>query len=463
MLRLLLTTVLWGASFLVIAQGVVAAPRAGLLAARALGALLLVALAVSSKGWKRPGRWGDAVVVGGVGVGVFAWLELAHRSQWAPSGATALFMLSTVPVWAALARWARGARVGRTALLASLFVVLGNGIVLANWERPSTLTPFSLFPVADAMLLAAAAAWAAGGVEAEERLAGESTLVRAGTAGLGAAWLLAALPRAVTEVTGSAGAASSAGYLVAIAVVGGVALLLSWHDTISRWGAQAASLACGVAPAVLSGYVFVEAWLGTRRGPIPLVGGAVAAGAAVVLAAGAAGVWGPEEDVGDRGATGEDAVGPGAPWAVIVTRLLALGALVTALVGMVLPSITVAITSHLASDPYAASWKMAGYGTVGGWLALAAVAAGTVAPVRGRRAWVWAILLVASGVGVSVGGYSLWTAWFPWVPVDVHQALGSPYATMTETSLLNPAASAAPWLALATWGFRRRQASPRSL
>lgn len=443
---LVLTAVLWAASFLVVTQGVVAAPRTGVLVARALGGLLLVGLAAWSRTFRRPGRLKDALMVGGVGVGAFAWLELAYRSQWAPSGATALFMLSSVPLWVAVARLVRREDDAARALLASVFVVLANGVILANWERPSTFMPFTLFPIADIALLAAAAAWAAGGVEAEERLAGEPVLVRAATAGLGAAWLLVLVPRSVIDIVSSGQGSSGAGFLAATLLVGGAALVLAWHDAIARRGVQAAAFACGVAPAVLSAYVFIERWLGTRHGPIPLVGAAVAVGSALALSAAAAGTSGARAPE----AAGEGSrLGPGG-------SLLAAAALISALAGMALPSISVAVTSHLASEPYAASWRMAGYGTVGAWLALAAVIAGLWAPARGPRAWTWAVTLAVTGVTVYVAGYSLWSAWFGWVPVKVLQALGSPYAVMTEKPLLNPAVVAAPWLALGAWALRRR-------
>lgn len=494
----LLTAVLWAVSYLLVTQGVTSLSPAALLAARGVGAVVLgagswLALrggpasrkevaspeAASSQvpASSRAGARGriavpkaaDLFIVGAVGVGAAAALEVYRRGLFFPSGADALFMLATVPIWAALARLVRGDAAAREALLASLFLLAANGIILANWERPSTFAPFALFPASEAALLGSAALWAIGGVEAERRLAGRPVLERTAAAGLGAGWLLVLLPFAATAQAAS-GHAMELGILVAIAMVSGAALTLAWHDSVAKIGAQAAAFACGAAPVVLTAYVFVERRYGTEHGPVPLVAAPVAAGCALAACAIAAGVLAGRgrgaapnpgsatpfalEGVALAGASG----GPTAVWGVRKTVSALLGALsaVAATAGLILPSVRIAIESQPEVGSFSAAWESGGFATVGGAVAVLCAASAFLAPASRRRDVAWGVLLVAAGIAVIWGGFSQWSAHYSWLPANVLQALGSPYVLLTETPLANPGILAAPWLALAAWAARYR-------
>jgi drug/metabolite transporter (DMT)-like permease len=471
MTQFLLTAVLWAVSYLLVTQGIASLPPAALLAARGIGVAVLGA-----------GSWFllrrrlealdpvDLFVVGAVGLGGAAVLEVYRRGLFFPSGADVVFMLATVPVWAALARIVRGDRSARNALLASLFLVAANGIILANWERPSTFAPFALFPASEAALLGAAALWAIGGVEAQRRMAGRPVLERTAVAGLGAAWLVVLVPFGVPAqgLTGP----SDVGVLVAIALVSGGALTLVWHDAVDKLGAQAAAFACGAAPFVLTAYVFVERRYGSAHGPVPLVAVPVAVGAALAACALAAGLLsgggapGAAEtaDEATREATEEATAesaseapeprkGPRTHRKAISAVLGALSALAAA-VGLILPSVRLAIDSQPEVGSFSVLWESGGFATVGGTLAVLCVVAAFAAPAARRRDMAWGVLLAAAGIAVIWGGFSQWSAHYSWLPPRVLQALGSPYVLLTETPLVNMGVLAAPWLALAAWTAR---------
>lgn len=456
MLAWLLTSALWGLSFVVVTQAVALAPKPVVLAARAVGGLAVVALAFLV-GRTRSLRLGDAgalVAVGALGVGAAAWLEVAYRGTFAPGGGVAAFMLATVPAWAAaisLVRREPGA--GRT-LLAAAFVLVANAMILANWERPSTFSPFVLFPRAEVALLLAAAAWAVGGIEAERRLADVSPIGRAAVAGLGAAWLLLLLPTAgpVVATRGS----MEWPLLASVAFVSGGALLVTWHEAIGRWGARSAAFACGLAPAVMSAYGYIEATAGYQRGPTPLILAPVLAGSAVALAATLT-VW-PSDDRAPLEASAADGGSStrGFSRLALGARVVLALAAAGALLGLALPSLSSSVESKLAHLPFQATWQTPGVGTIGGWLAALTVLAAWLGPVRGRRAWIWAALIATCGIAVWAGGFSPWVAWHTWIPAEVRAALGSPYAFLEEHPVSNPGMLVAPWLALAAWALRRR-------
>lgn len=463
MMQFILTAVLWAVSYLLVTQGVTSLPPAALLAARGMGALVLGAgswLALRGAPAPRKGaalRASDLLVVGAIGIGGAAALEVYRRGLFFPSGADVLFMLATVPLWAALARLARGDEGAREALLASLFLLAANGIILANWERPSTFAPFALFPASEAALLGAAALWAIGGVESGRRLAGRPVLERTAAAGLGAGWLALLLPFAAAAQT-SSGQVAEVGVLLAIALVSGVALTLAWHDSVAKIGAQAAAFACGAAPVVLTAYVFVERRYGTEHGPVPLVAAPVAAGVLLALCAIAAGLV---TGGGPDAAAERVPEAPGAVQGRWGTRKVAsavLGALsaVAAVAGLLLPSVRLAIESQPEVGSFSALWESGGFATLGGAVGVLCVAVAFLAPATRRRDMAWGVLLIAAGIAVIWGGFSQWSAHYSWLPAKVLQALGSPYVLLTETPLTNPGVLAAPWLALAAWAVRYR-------
>lgn len=463
MIWFILTAVLWAVSYLLVTQGVASLPPSLLLAARGIGALALGAgswLALRrGRPWREriAPRTPDLIVVGGIGVGIAAGLEVYRRGLFFPSGANVLFMLATVPMWAALWRLARGDAGARDAFLASLFLVAANGIILANWERPSTFAPFVLFPVSEAALLGTAALWAVGGAEAERRLSGRPVLERTATAGLGAGWLVLLLPFAATAQAAS-GQAFDVGVLLAIAIVSGAALTLAWHDSVAKIGAQAAAFACGAAPVVLTAYVFVERRYGTEHGPVPLVAAPVAAGCLLAICAIGAGLL----SGGSRGASGSAAgarraaEGLSGPRRTVSAVLGVLSAL-AAVAGLLLPSVRLAIETQPEVGSFSAMWVSTGLATVGGWVAVLCAAAAFLTPSSRRRDVAWGVLMAAAGIAVIWGGFSQWSAHYSWLPAKVLQALGSPYVLLTETPIANPGVLAAPWLALASWAVRYRR------
>jgi hypothetical protein len=362
-------------------------------------------------------------LVAGAGcLGFAPWLVMANRYTDAPPGSEVLFF--TTASWGALLALAlalashqRVSRVGGAVL-----ALAGAAALVANWERPSSFSPFVRFPAEALAMLLAGVLWA----------------------GLILVLLAAARRRQLT----SAAWYAALGGLVCAGILAGVAagdgMLVARHfSQPGAWGYGIAVgfatagmlmvLRSGRAEAVAGAYLLVPAAVSlllflmeaTRvYGPRPiLMGPAVAAVVCTV-----AGV------VVTRGAAVHRAVDAEGPAGPVVWVARAAGALAVAASAVVLasPTLTATVTGlRTDGSQYLASFELFGYEVAGPWIAagVALVGLGMALDARGfRRSWVRVVALVATaGAWLMVADTPLRTL-ASFIPSEVQVDYGSEYA-----------------------------------
>jgi drug/metabolite transporter (DMT)-like permease len=237
-------------------------------------------------------------VLAGVGGVLGFWLAplmvAAVRKTDAPPGSEVL--LVTTAAWALLlvvgALFARKERPSAVQLVGVVIGVIGAAAVLANWERPSSFSPFVRFPAEEATMLAAGALW----VVATRILA---PLVRRVGALRTAAWAL--VPAAAVSVLAATAIApasfvamrdSAAWPLLALNALAVAALAISWTQGLRTRPSHVMAAAFLLPAPVLSALSVVEQ--ATRAfGPVPLLWNAVLWGTAVTVAGALLLVLGP--------------------------------------------------------------------------------------------------------------------------------------------------------------------------
>lgn len=391
------------------------------------------------RSWFAPDRRRDlgGAVTGGVLMFFVApWMVLANHHTDAPPGSQVVF--TTTACWGAIIAlaWAtvlfrRGQR--RAAVVTAcgaLAAVVGSAVILADWERPSSFSPFVRYPLGDVWMVAAGLAFAAGVwllVRASSRVRGGGTLLPGALAALFLA-MTASLtqggPIAAVSALASAGAPMAVFALTG--AVAWVAALELARDTspLGRGAAGLPSLAAALflPAAALSLLARLEPLLGAS-GPDPLLWAPVAAGTLLTLA-------GALTVMAAAAATRADRPLP------LRAAVASLAPALIAIVGMALPALRATLSWNPGDGrTLDIAWTLAGAETAAGWWALAVaallLAAVLSASARSRPVGLAIALFALACVPayLAARGVPLHT-WNTWLAPEVQQDYGTPYAAL---------------------------------
>ncbi|MBI5231484.1 MAG: hypothetical protein HY876_04880, partial [Coriobacteriales bacterium] len=229
----------------------------------ALASPLVLALAgLPSPARVRKAERSDVISASLGGVLVFAGaplLVLVCRLTDAPSGSESLFF--TTAVWSVLAVAASRAvfrDTSWTQAAGSLLALLGAAAVVANWERPSSFSPFVKFPLLEAGMVAAGVLFAAGSVLLYRASRSSGTRVT-----MSVAWTSAlVVSLGAVVVTGNTGAFFTVPNFVLpqilLAVLSTAAFGVAWIFALDRVGVARASAGLFVPTLVLMGVAATE-------------------------------------------------------------------------------------------------------------------------------------------------------------------------------------------------------------
>lgn len=369
------------------------------------------------------------------GVACF-WLAplivLTQRASDAPSGAVVLFHTTALwGVFAAFSWWVRrGPRATYLSAAGAIAAAVGAAGLLANWERPSSFSPFIKYLQPELLMLLAGLIFAAGGyalVLAAQSLRTESLVV--------VSLVAAGLVGAVFAVPGFASAVPVLLRLSTEFILYGVAtyaVAWGWGRSVTTFGVARSASALLVVPAATTLLSVLERSTGVY-GPDPIQwGGAMPATVLCVAAAGLtllAGTDGRRAEYRAR--------------FIAISRFAAAAALLAATVGLALPALKARSVGTLPTY-FEAEWVMRGFQSAAAWL-----------PFAGALVVLAAGLLVSRGSGVYatmtaalVGFLTVWAyrpllgtplhTWQNWIPSDVQQTYGTEYARFSVVPLSSP-------------------------
>lgn len=425
--------------------------------ASSVGALLGVAavFGLPKKRTAGAGEWVPAALGGVAGFALAPWLVMANRYTDAPPGSEVVFL--TTAAWGAMLAMAlalttreRVSRIG-----GALLSLAAAAALVANWERPSSFSPFVRFQREELLMLVAGALWTALILilvrAAKRNTLPSSALVAAVSGVLAAAALVllgfvtGAIERAHFGVPGLGGYGVSSAFSVAAALI----VLRAGRPG----GVAAAHL---LVPAGIASIIVLEQFTGPL-GPQPIVvAPALASAALVALGAWVSVVPAPtaERARADRS---------GATWASVVAAV----ALVAAMVALASPAMRASVSGLRTSGAtFRAAFTLVGFEAAGPWLAfgVALSVLGVALESRAARA-AW------SRVGALLGAAALWllAARTPlrtltsFIPSDVQVDYGSEYARITFAggvglaAALSVAGSVAALVLIAVGGARARR------
>jgi len=387
-----------------------------------------------------------SAMLAGLGAGllmgfVAPLLLISNRLTDAPPGSEVLFI--TTAGWALIAvvvaLLVPGERPSAAQVALVCVGVLGVAALVANWERPSSFSPFVRYPVQESWLLVAGAAWAAGSL-ALRRVRGASDH-RAAVFMAAAGAAVAAVAYALIAEGSSAFAAvldQPVASLVALVSFG--VLFVTWTQLVRATGIiETSSLLFLPAVGVTALGVAEQAL--AAHGPDPIVwAGALGGVVLCVLAA----VLVPLVRSAPAAA---DAAG--STRASFLTLGMSGLAAMLGLIALALPAFSAAVSGTLASgESYSVTWALAGYESAGGWaVALAGILllVASLSYRYARPAVSWRVALAALITGLSylaVASTPLHT-WNRWVPTDLQSEYGTEYVSLSFATVHHPVRLAA--------------------
>ena len=424
----------------------------------------------------RPASLSDWLLPMLAGAGGFVaapWMVTANRYTDAPPGSEVLFV--SVAAWGAvlalaLALTSSGARVRRIGGV--LLALAGAAALLANWERPSSFSPFVRYAREELLMLAAGVLWTALVlvlVRAQRRGSFRVSALAAGLGAVAGAGVLAVLGFNAEALAESHFTPAAYAYGVAVAfAVAGVLLALRAQ------GAHAVAGAYLLVPAATSLLLIVE-WAIGPFGPQPMLLDAVVA-ASAITAAGIVVMWPPRgsRGVAQAGEPGEGSLGPGsAPepvrrsvWGWLGVAVAAISA-ISGAAALALPTMTALVRATRADGTaFRATFDLFGYEVAGPWIVLGVVLAvlglALARPTRGELAVAAAALAVGIG-GWWVAGMTPLRTLTSFIPSDVQVDYGSEFARIDFSgtpTLVAAIALGGAALAVALLWFGRAVAHP---
>lgn len=406
-----------------------------------VGVPLLVAAIVASFVWGLPTRKDLGSAVGPALAGALAWWAapfavLGQRASDAPSGAEVLFL--TASLWGVGVLLVAALRRGVTAssqLAAGLLSAAGALAILANWERPSSFSPFAHFLGPELAMVGSGVVFGLG-LHLLHKAVGSQEFGPAFVSSLwGAALvgLVAWLP-AMRVVVGEAPR-----LWTFIVVIGVLTFGSAWAATrlVRPGDISLSSVPFLLTPAVVTGLSALERVIGVY-GPNPILWEPVLGGTAVVVTA-AVVILMLEAD--------KDPSVPSTP-AATTARIVAIVAVAAALAALALPVLS-ALSEGAFSTPFRARWDLAGYESASAWIvagaAVLVLALSSGGALRRATRRVGAACAVVSVAGAWLARSTSIRTYFSWIPDDVQTTYGTEYARF----VVEPVASPALWIASA--------------
>jgi drug/metabolite transporter (DMT)-like permease len=212
-------------------------------------------------------------------------LQIIKRYTAAPSGADTVFMLAAAPVIALAYTSLDKEKLGWGRAVGLIAALAGGAMIVANWESPSSFSPFVLFPLEELYLVLSAAGLAVFAA-AGHRLVKKYEAVELLAA---AFWIVTPLYAVAWVVTGglrSAASVAPASWRLS-AVIGVAALafpLLALLSSLKTVPPTRALTAVSVMPVLVTALIVVERAFGFAALPAPFAWPPVAAGIVVVIA-----------------------------------------------------------------------------------------------------------------------------------------------------------------------------------
>lgn len=397
-----------------------------------------------------PGRSLVAFALGAAAFVGAPYVVMLNRYTDAPPGSELLFL--TTAAWGALLALAlaasrRGAATRVTLVAGALLGLAGAAGIVANWERPSSFSPFFRYQIEESWMVAAGVAVALAWWWLDRERARGALDAAALSAAGGALAAAIALGLARASMLGLAEAFASSGlvlYAAATAVAAAAMVVL-----LRAVGAGGVAGALFLPAAVLTLLTYIMQV--TRVfGPQPILLGPAAGGitatlaAAVLIAVAARGVTATEQASGHTGRLPRVALAVAGMSTLAAAASLALPAMSARVVGLRQDGATLDLR-----------FTLVGVETVGSWLVLA-LALGSLAlaigalrgmPPRGlasRGRMIAAIAALAAGAaGWSFVRATPLRTLTSFVPTEVQVDFGSEYATIAFAAIPVPLAVAA--------------------
>ena len=381
------------------------------------------------------------IVIAGVGLFLSQYLVLANRYSDAPPGSEVLFF--TTAGWGVLAVlgafWTRR-RPTVAQLVATGMALAGVAAILANWERPSSFSPFVRYPLEHLGMLAGGVGWVVFGLLVANlgrrmRLRAVLPPVAACAAVLGVLVALASPGRLEVLDLPSA-------LWVQLLVVSCTfaAMLISWSWLATSTGvAESASLL--FLPAVTLTLFGVFERRVSSAGPSPLLWDAVLWGSLVTVASAVGVAMLGRPAPADLAAATDSVNAPAglSRWLVVASAIASAVACVSAALALYAPALRASVRGlNSGGAAYSASWALPGAETPAAWIAFLAALltlvasmtffSGTLRPAKAL------IASLVAGVGVASVPTLLSTPlryWTRWIPAEVQQDYGTEYARLS--------------------------------
>lgn len=410
----------------------------------ALGLLLAAAYAALSgrRFWPADDKAAGAMAsIGGVLVFWAApMLVASQRLSDTPSGADTLLLSAVASgLFVVIASYVSADK-RRSVVAWALAVVAAVGAtgLLANWERPSSFSPFAKFPERELIMLAAAMVFAVGvmlAVRAVSRCPQARGAVVMGPALVG---VLVAIPDVgvgieYLPIVGPTLFLAGVAYAV---FASGLASAIAIKEPV------AAGSALLIVPVLFTGLSVVERMTAVA-GPDPIVWPGALAGMALCVV-GVAGllVTALLGQAVERRPLRDVIAANGRDRGVLV---VAASAALLALLSLAFPA-TLQTTRGVTTggEVFRAAWTEPGLRTAAGLAAAAAglaVFSGALGRLAREHPAVWASALLGALVAIittPVLGISTLRTWVDFVPTEIQQSYGTEYARLTVESILHP-------------------------
>lgn len=426
------------------------------------------------------------------GLGLAIIFQVINRYSSGPSGADTVFFLTTVPVFAIFLGFLNKEKTGWAGALGVAIALAGGIMVVANWERPSSFSPFALYPKEELLLLVSAfglALFAAAGKRLCERYNPDVLL----TVSLWAISIIAVILTWPVRVLFSLGSIGADGWLmgVLIGVIGIAVPLYCLLGAVRETKVQTAVAAVMLMPALITCLIVAEKLSGYAAMLTPFAVMPVLAGIGVI-AIGIGTIWLAQKEIchceevvsptrqshqGDHPAeiasltplARKDIQSP-TPLASLLL-VFALAQTAWSIIALFFIVETTHITGKLDSGaPYSGTFNTPGYNTVAGLLMVIAGFAAIFAAYDfySRRASAartvgWAAVSAALIGSTFLSGKANIVAWSTSIPAEIQHAFGSVYVTVTEVNVTNIPlliaygfAAVFVLLALILWSFSKR-------
>ena len=397
----------------------------------AAGALVVAALGTRDplaavRGLSRSAA-GLSALAGALAIAGAPALIAGLRMSDAPAGSIVVFWVSGG--WAAMA--ACGAAViaprkrrrlsAAWSIAGALLTLVGVAGVVANWERPSSFSPWVRFADREIGMMLGGLLLLVGGLLLL-RVARAAKLDSAFICGAASALAVSLVWLLFSGLASGWASVASRPLETAVAALAWGLVCSSWLAVLKGWGPSVGAASLAVAPVLLSALIWVERLVGVA-GPNPLIVPGVIAGSLLVLA----GVCAlARASAAQEGTLRREL-------AVVAAMPVAM-----AVVGLALPAIVAKVDVSVQGGLFSSSWTMPGAESVAGLAAVALAVLVLVAAYDARAVWPVLAALVASA------------AW-PWlldVPTHVWSAglapqiqiyYGTEYGSIVFSAAPNPA------------------------